>query len=67
MQDKKKISVSNLEKYAGVYNDLAEILGADSVEVIFKNFKGQQITFPQRLYSKDYVIQEIRRLTIRSQ
>ena len=44
-------------KYAGVYNDLMELLGEDAVEIVFKNMAGQQITFPKRLYTKEYVVQ----------
>ena len=36
-------------KYAGVYNDLKELLGEEAVEIVFKNMAGQQITFPKRL------------------
>lgn len=62
MSNKNKVSVSGIAMYAGVYNDLAEIIGVDKVEAVFNNFKGQQITFPQRLYSKEYVVQEVKRL-----
>ena len=44
-------------KYAGVYNDLKELLGEEAVEIVFKNMAGQQITFPKRLYTKEYVVQ----------
>ena len=45
-------------KYAGIYNDLVELLGEEAVQIVFKNMAGQQITFPKRLYTKEYVVQE---------
>lgn len=50
-------------KYAGIYNDLAELLGEDVVRIIYRNMAGQQITFPKRLYSKEYVVQETKGIT----
>lgn len=44
------------EDFAGVYKDLAEIIGAENVKRLFLNMRGQQVTFPQKLYSKEYVI-----------
>lgn len=49
---------SGVIKYAGIYNDLLELLGEDAVQIIYKNMAGQQITFPKRLYTKEYVVQE---------
>lgn len=62
MYDKKMTAISSIERYTGVYKDLAEILGADAVEVVYQNFKGQQISFPKRMYSKEYVLEEVKRL-----
>lgn len=46
---------SNSEKYGGIYKDLVEILGEDITLKIYENFRGQQVTFPMRIYSKNYV------------
>lgn len=43
--------------YAGVYEEIAEIIGE-----FYERFKGQQFVFPMKLYSKEYVVQEIKRL-----
>ena len=45
---------SNPERYAGVYGELAEILSDAQVLKIWKRFSGVNVTFPQRLYSKEY-------------
>lgn len=50
-------------KYAGVYNDLMELLGEEAVQIVFQNMAGQQITFPKRLYTKEYVVQETKCIT----
>lgn len=53
----------SVEKYTGVYADLAEILGEEAVLVLFKNMAGQQVTFPKRLYNREYVVEETKNLT----
>lgn len=46
---------SDSKMYSGIYKDLVELLGEDITLEIYDNFKGQQVTFPMRLYSKSYV------------
>ncbi len=43
------------ENYSGVYMEMVEILGEEATLKIYENFRGQQVTFPMRLYSKSYV------------
>lgn len=45
--------------FNGIYADMYEHLGEETVREISKYYKGQQITFPMRLYSKEYVIRYI--------
>lgn len=45
---------SNPERYAGIYRELAEILGEGAVNKIWKHFSGMNVTFPQRLFSQEY-------------
>lgn len=40
---------------AGVYKEIASVTDIDTAMEIFKRFKGQQIIFPQRLYSKEFI------------
>lgn len=44
---------------AGIYSELAEIIGMDNAIIIYKHFKGQQVCFPTRLYSKDFVVEQV--------
>ena len=47
------------EQLQNVYADLCSIVGAESMLQIYTAYKGQQISFPQRLFSKEYVTQQI--------
>lgn len=49
----------NSSDFNGIYEDMYENLGQEIVREIYKYYKGQQITFPMRLYSKEYVIKYI--------
>lgn len=53
------IKISNL---AEVYKDFAELIGYENVVLLYNYMGGQQITFPKKLYSKDYINSEICRL-----
>ena len=44
-------------KYAGVYKDLVALVGHEAVLAIYENMKGQQVTFPNRLYSTEYIVE----------
>lgn len=44
---------------AGIYKDLAELIGYENVFIIFHNMKGQQVTFPKRLFTKEYTDSQI--------
>lgn len=48
----------NCAQFNGIYKTLYELIGLDNVEIIYENFKGSQINFPTRLFSKEYVLQE---------
>ena len=47
---------SKSENYSGIYKDMVDVLGEEIVLKIYKNYRGQQVTFPMRLYSKKYII-----------
>lgn len=42
----------------GVYETMSEIIGFDNVVKLYENFKGSQINFPTRLFSKEFVLEE---------
>lgn len=58
-----KASNKGVTKYAGVYNDIAALLGDEAAETIYSAMAGQQITFPCKLYTKEYVIEETKNIT----
>ena len=48
------------EDFKGIYKNIADLLGEEATIKLYKNYKGQQITFPMRLYSKEYVLRVIK-------
>lgn len=57
----KEIGVDYMEaeSLAGVYQEIAILLGVDVAIKIHEVFKGQQIIFPKQLYNKEYIYQYI--------
>ena len=51
-------SLKNSKTLNGVYETMSEIIGFDNVVKLYENFKGSQINFPTRLFSKEFVLQE---------
>lgn len=43
----------------GIYSDLCGLIGLENTLVIYSAFKGEQVTFPMRLISKDFSAQRI--------
>lgn len=42
-----------------VYQDIAEEIGIENALTIYKMFRGTQISFPNRLFSKEYIHEAI--------
>ncbi|WP_125581932.1 Mor transcription activator family protein [Levilactobacillus cerevisiae] len=42
------------------YAQLVELVGEDLTEKIFQLYRGQQVSFPMRLYARDKVAEQIR-------
>ena len=59
--DINKISCETLrcEYLNGAYNDFANLLGIDAVLKIHSMYRGQQITFPVELFSKEFIAKQI--------
>ena len=43
----------------GTYKDLANLLGIEATLKIHSAYRGQQITFPVELYSREFIAEEI--------
>ena len=43
----------NKSDYKGIYSDMVEILGEEIVMKLHEHYRGQQITFPMKLYSNE--------------
>ncbi len=49
------ITKKDTKKYTSVYGEIAQILSnPEDVERIYELLKGQTISFPQKLYSREY-------------
>lgn len=51
-------NLKNSPTLNGVYETMSEIIGFDNVVKLYENFRGSQINFPTRLFSKEFVLQE---------
>lgn len=47
------------EDLAGVYKEVAETVGVENAYKIYSHFKGLQLMFPLKFYSKEYIMQQI--------
>jgi hypothetical protein len=56
--DKKKIKT---EGFMQVYKEISDIIGPEGTYAIYKSMRGQQVTFPKRLYTTEHVLDEIRK------
>lgn len=45
----------NKYDYKGIYADMVDILGEEIVVKLHQYYRGQQITFPMKLYSNQYI------------
>ena len=50
--------MAKIKVYAGVYDELEQIVGTEALEAIYKNMAGRQVTFPVRLYSTEYILSQ---------
>ena len=48
-----------IELYNDIYKEISEIVGLDNTLKIYLRFKGQQITFPVRLYNAHMIQQSV--------
>ena len=38
-----------------VYKEIADVIGVENALVIYRMFRGSQVSFPSRLFSKEYI------------
>lgn len=48
-----------IELYNDIYKEISEIVGPDATLKIYLRFKGQQVSFPMRLYSPHMIQQKV--------
>jgi Mor family transcriptional regulator len=51
----------NAEALNNVYRELSELVGYENMQKIHNEFRGQQITFPVELCSREYIHKMIRK------
>lgn len=45
--------------YSGVYREISDLLGLDAMLKMYLHFKGQQVSFPIRLYNPHMIQQSV--------
>lgn len=48
-------------KLNGVYASISDIIGLDNTIKLYENFHGNQVNFPTRLFSKEYVLKQAKK------
>ncbi len=48
------------EGFTGIYKELADVIGAENTYAVYESMRGQQATFPKRLYTTEYALGQIR-------
>ena len=56
MDSKRKLKS---EGFMPVYKELSDIIGPEATYAIYKSMRGQQLTLPKKLYTKEFVLNEI--------
>jgi hypothetical protein len=46
---------------AGIYKDIVEAIGLEATMLLHRDFQGQQVTFPKKLYSKSYILHQLQK------
>ena len=53
--------VSDIDALNDVYREIAELIGYDDAMILYTYFKGQQITFPVKLFKPECVSEMIKK------
>jgi len=46
--------------FTGVYKEIAEVIGIEATIKLHEHFQGQQITLPKKMYTKEYIVAQIK-------
>lgn len=49
----------DLDGLCNVYREIADEIGIENAIIIFNLFRGMQVTFPNRLFSREYIYEAI--------
>ncbi len=49
-----------ISKYNQIYGELCDLIGEEHMSLVYESFRGMQVSFPSRLYTKEYIIQQIK-------
>lgn len=49
----------NTTNYNPIYKEIAELIGEEKMMRIYEAYNGMQVTFPTKLYSKEYIMEQI--------
>lgn len=47
--------MNDIKSLNDVYKEIAELIGYDDAMILYTHFKGQQITFPVKLFNAEYI------------
>lgn len=50
---------TQLDKLQEVYRDISQMIGYENMLLLYDYYKGQQLSFPMRLYSKEYLLEKL--------
>lgn len=49
------------EDFKGIYSEIAEVIGIEATIKLHDIFQGQQLVFPKKLYTKNFIVKTIKR------
>lgn len=52
--------MSDINALNDVYREIAELIGYDNAMILYTHFKGQQVTFPIKLFSSEYICETLK-------
>ena len=55
MREEILIGAEELNALNEVYREMVDLIGYDNTMILYTHFKGQQVTFPIKLFKADYI------------